>query len=166
MKEVHLGIRMDELCDLFGLSRQSYYQHQNTGIEKALEEEIILEIVRSFRKNQRKVGIRKLMIHMAPLLQRQGIRIGRDCFFELMRKHHLLVRRRKRKAVTTDSRHSMRKYPNLTNGFIPLKANELWVSDITYIDTGEGFIYLFLITDVYSHNGASCLRIPGSIGGT
>ncbi len=63
----------------------------------------------------------------------------------------MLVRRRKRKTITTDSNHPYRKYPNLIKTFIPLKANELWVSDITYIDTREGFMYLSLITDAYSH---------------
>lgn len=81
------------------------------------------------------------------------IRIGRDGFVELLRKHELLVRRTKRQQVrTTDSNHPFKKWPDLIKGLPPLRATEqLWVSDITYLRTANGFIYLSLITDAYSH---------------
>jgi transposase InsO family protein len=78
------------------------------------------------------------------------ISLGRDALFDLLREHHLLVRRRKRKAQTTCSKHWYRKYKNLIRGFEPLAPNLLWVSDITYIVVAEGFAYLSLITDAYS----------------
>lgn len=79
------------------------------------------------------------------------INIGRDALFSLLREHDLLIRKRKRKAVTTFSKHWLKKYPNLIREFIPLAANMLLVSDITYIVVGDGFAYLSLITDAYSH---------------
>ncbi len=48
------------------------------------------------------------------------------------------------------SKHYFRRYPNLVKGFTPLKAHELWVSNITYVPLKERFAYLFLITDAYS----------------
>ena len=52
---------------------------------------------------------------------------------------------------TTDSNHNYRKYPNLILDLVPSRPNELWVSDITYVETEEGVCYLSLITDAYSH---------------
>ena len=51
----------------------------------------------------------------------------------------------------TDSRHHYRKYPNLIADMVPSRPNEIWVSDITYVETDEGVCYLSLITDAYSH---------------
>ncbi len=76
--------------------------------------------------------------------------MGRDHFFELLRKNKLLVRKTKRSVYTTNSKHHFRRYPNLAKDFTPLKAHELWVSDITYIPLKNRFAYLFLITDAYS----------------
>ena len=60
------------------------------------------------------------------------------------------VRKRKRNVYTTMTKHHFRRYPNLVANFTPLKAHELWVSDITYIPTTHRHAYLFLITDAYS----------------
>ena len=151
MKEVHPLMNMEACCGLFGITRQAWYQHQKYEGQQALEHEVVLKTVREFRKDQPKVGVRKLCLHLVEPLLRHGIGIGRDALFDLLRGRDMLIRRRKRKHITTDSNHPYRKYPNLIKEFIPLKANELWVSDITYIDTKEGFMYLSLITDAYSH---------------
>jgi len=82
--------------------------------------------------------------------QQHGILFGRDALFDLLRDHDLLVRRRKRKAQTTFSKHRFRKYPNQIREFVTLAANQLWVSDITYIVVADQFAYLSLITDAYS----------------
>ena len=79
-----------------------------------------------------------------------GQQMGRDEFFNLLRSHGLLVRRRKFRAVTTNSFHWLHKYPNLIKTLIPERPNHVWVSDITYIKTDTGFLYLYLITDAYS----------------
>ena len=77
---------------------------------------------------------------------------GRDAFIELLRKNGLMVRmKRRRHYKTTDSRHHYRKYPNLIVDIVPSRPNEIWVSDITYVETDEGVCYLSLITDSYSH---------------
>lgn len=59
--------------------------------------------------------------------------------------------KRRRRYKTTDSRHHYRKYPNLIVDVVPSRPNEIWVSDITYVETDEGVCYLSLITDTYSH---------------
>jgi putative transposase len=96
------------------------------------------------------MGTRKLHLKIAPLLEAHGIQIGRDHLFDLLQRHKLLIRRRKRKAITTDSRHWMRKYNNLTIDLRCERPEQLWVSDITYIRMSNQWGYLSLITDAYS----------------
>ncbi len=77
---------------------------------------------------------------------------GRDVFIEILRKHNLMVHIKRRKRYkTTDSNHNYRRYPNLIEGLVPSGPNQIWVSDITYIETDEGVCYLSLVTDSYSH---------------
>jgi putative transposase len=140
------------LCSLLGHSRQGYYKACK-GIEKgALEAELIIQQVILLRKEQKAVGTRKLYIHLKPFLKEHGISMGRDVLFDLLSRHKLLIRKRKRKTpMTTFSNHWMHKYPNLIIGFVPMAAHQLLVSDITYIGLNENdFAYLSLITDAYS----------------
>ncbi len=76
--------------------------------------------------------------------------MGRDALFTLLASEHLLVQSRKRKHITTNSRHWYRRYPNLIKDIVPYRPDQIWVSDITYIRTKNEFLYLFLITDAYS----------------
>lgn len=105
-----------------------------------------------YRKHQKRLGTRKLYHEMQGFLAAHQFQIGRDALFDLLSEHGLLVTKRKRKgSVTTFSRHRFKKYPNIIKEFIPIAPNQLWVSDITYIHLKEGFAYLSLITDAYSH---------------
>lgn len=76
--------------------------------------------------------------------------MGRDSMFDLLASEHMLIQKRKRRHITTNSNHWYKRYPNLIKGITPEGPNQIWVSDITYIKTREEFLYLFLITDVYS----------------
>ncbi|WP_244904423.1 IS3 family transposase, partial [Polaribacter gangjinensis] len=78
------------------------------------------------------------------------ISFGRDYLFDLLSEHKLLIRQRKRKAITTDSRHWMRKYSNLIKEVDITRPEQVWVSDITYIRLPNQWGYLSLITDAYS----------------
>lgn len=154
-------------CSLLGYSRQAYYQYQKQQEKEAFEEELIVQEVLRHRKLQRRIGGRKLFCMMNRFFTQHAIGIGRDAFFSLLGSHGLLIRIRRRKAKTTDSNHTYRKYPNLIKEFIPITANQLWVSDITYMVIGDGFGYLSLITDVYSHKIVGfCLHETLSAQGT
>jgi len=140
------------LCSLLGYSRQAYYQHLRIEERDALQQDLLLQEVLRIRKTQKRIGTRKLLIMMNSFMLHHSISIGRDAFFEMLNNQGLLVRRRKRsKPQTTFSSHWLRKYQNLIVGFVPTGPNQLWVSDITYIHLEEGFAYLSLITDAYSH---------------
>lgn len=147
MKQKRAKEGLGFLCGLFGYTRQAYYQQLTRNAHQAIKEEIVIERVKEKRKNMPKLGGRKLNI----LLEKDGIHIGRDKLFDLLRNNHMLVVKKKHKIYTTQSKHWMKKYPNLIEGMEVIKPNKLWVSDITYIlvDNKDGF--LFLITDAYSH---------------
>jgi transposase InsO family protein len=97
------------------------------------------------------MGGRKLHELLQPFLIVHQIKMGRDALFDLLQCNRLLVRRRKRRVFTTQSFHWLRKYPNRIREFKPSKTNELWVSDITYWKINNGYVYISLITDAFSH---------------
>lgn len=146
MKDLHPRVPLGYLCGLFDKSRQAFYQRQQVIYEQSLEEHFVLSQVQKIRQRQPRIGGRKLLVKLEEI----GIQIGRDALFDMLRDNGLLVRRRRNGIRTTNSSHWLRKYPNLIRHFEPVRPNQLWVSDITYLETVEGFMYLFLITDAYS----------------
>ncbi len=98
-----------------------------------------------------RLGGRKRYDLLAPGLHRvYGLKLGRDRFFDLLRRHALLVKRHRKYALTTNSRHSFHIYDNLIKEMSVEAPNQVFVSDITYIRLENGFGYLALVTDVYS----------------
>ena len=95
-------------------------------------------------------GTRKLLDVMKYSLNNRGINIGRDKLFDMLRGAQMLIPRRKRHFFTTDSKHMFYKYPNKAKDLIVDKPEQLWVSDITYIKSKQGNLYLSLITDAFS----------------
>jgi len=132
---------------LLGYSAQAYHKKQKRNVKQLSHEQLILQQIDAIRKYQPRCGGRKLFIELTPFFSKQHIAMGRDNFFDLLRRNKLLVRKTKRNVYTTNSKHHFHRYPNLVKDFTPLKAHELWVADITYIPLKERFAYLFLITD-------------------
>ena len=133
-----------------GYTPQAYHKHNKKQFIQHFNEGLILQEIDAIRKHQPRCGGRKLFIELQPFFKQHNISIGRDKFFDLLKRHKLLVRKTKRNVYTTMSKHHYYRYPNLAKSFSPMKAHELWVSDITYIPLKERFAYLFLITDAYS----------------
>ncbi len=78
------------------------------------------------------------------------LKVGRNKLFNILREHEMLVKREKTSCKTTDSYHRFHKYNNLVKDMAVTAPNQVWVSDITYIRTIDGFCYLALITDMFS----------------
>lgn len=133
-----------------GYTPQAYHKKTKQHFIKEVNEQLIIQQVHAVRKEQPRCGTRKLLIMLQPFFVQHNIAMGRDAFFDLLSKNKMLVRKTKRSIHTTNSKHHFRRYPNLAKDFTPLKAHELWVSDITYIPLKDRFAYLFLITDAYS----------------
>lgn len=142
---------MSYVCRLFGKTRQGWYKQQRSIDNEFLREAVIIRHVRELRNQMPRIGTRKLHFMLASQLNAHHINIGRDKLFDILGDYGLLVRRRKRrKAITTNSDHPFKKYPNLIKGMTPTGSGQLWVSDITYIRLKEKFGYLSLVTDAYS----------------
>ena len=143
------GVR--ELCRLLGYTPQAYYGYQRLFAKRVLKEDLLIQQVLTCRKLQPRLGGRKLLVILQPFMQQHGIGLGRDAFFSLLNAYGLLVRKRRRSAPrTTFSNHHYRRYDDLTEGLMVQRAQQLWVSDITYIPLHYGHAYLSLVTDAYS----------------
>src|SRR5690606_25012892 len=134
-------------CGLFGFTKQAYYKHQAQKKVSDSERLNAKESVLALRRQMPRLGTRKL--HYL-LNSNGGLNIGRDRLFSISREEGLLVSRKRKYTVTTNSKHWLRKYPNLIRDLYPERPEQLWVADITYIDTLEGNAYLHLLTDAYS----------------
>lgn len=141
---------MQTLCELFGKSRQAWYERQKRQYKVDQQSVVLLAEVRQLRADLPSVGAEILHHQLTDFRAQHGIKLGRDKFTTLLRANGLLIRRRRRRARTTWSGHPFRKYPNLTKGIQIEAPNRLWASDITYIPLLYGFAYLSLITDAYS----------------
>lgn len=140
-------LRITNLCELFGYTKQAYYQSISRKCDNESQDDIVLQLVLEIRKDMPRLGTRKVL-HL--LRQRYDIDVGRDHLFDVMRENGLLSYKRKRKFKTTYSGHNLRTYPNSILDIVPSRPNEIWVSDITYIIFGYTFRFLFLVTDAYS----------------
>jgi len=102
-------------------------------------------------------------------LRAAGVKIGRDRFFEVLAQRDLLLEPQPAEyPCTTQSRHNLPVFTNRIKGLQLTGANQVWVSDITYLRTAEGFVYLALITDKYSrkivgHHGGDTLETEGCL---
>jgi len=150
MKQFYPSAGLEKLCGLFGKTRQAFYDQSWRSSDEQLQEAFIIDKVKTIRQHIQGIGGSQLHGMLKEELQSHNIHIGRDSFYELLRKHNLLIKRRKRYAITTNSNHPYYKWPDLTGNIVITAIEQLWVSDITYLRTENGFVYLSLITDAYS----------------
>ena len=144
-----------DLCRLFGVSKQAYYQYdEDLALAKAAREEFALQYIKDIRKKDPGIGGVKLW-HMYKSEFGCDYPIGRDRFCRILFENGFKVRMKMRKPRTTDSTHGLPTYPDIVKDFIPTGPNQLWVSDITYIAIVDDeyryhFCYLSLILDAYT----------------
>jgi transposase InsO family protein len=143
-------VGISEVCSCFNQKRDAYYKYQNRQRKRITVASKVINLVKEERKDQPRVGTRKLYEALQDSFSVAQIKIGRDSLFDILREHHMLVRRKKVSCRTTNSYHRFYKYNNLVKDLKVMRPNQVWVSDITYIRTVKGFCYLALITDMYS----------------
>jgi len=134
----------------FELSRQGYYKQLGEGSKEVLQEELIIQMIQQVRRTNKRMGGKKLYGLLAKDIHDVDATMGRDKFFDLLGRWGLLVKRKRKYARTTQSRHRFYKYGNKLASFKPVRPHQVWVCDITYVRLKNGFAYLFLITDAYS----------------
>jgi len=115
-----------------------------------MEAVTIKKLIEPIRKIMPRYGTEKLHLDIRDKLTESNIKMGRDRFLQFCRHHHLLVPKTRRCFITTDSNHRYHKSPNLIKDLVPTHAEQVFVSDITYIKIEDKHAYLALVTDLYS----------------
>jgi transposase InsO family protein len=138
------------MCSYFKYSRAAYYKSVKEHETSCISESFIVDMVRRERHLQPRLGGKKLYFMLRPDICRLFPHFGRDKFFDLLRRHDLLVERKRQYRKTTHSYHHFHKYGNLIKDLSISRPNQVWASDITYLRTDNGFVYLSLLTDMYS----------------
>jgi transposase InsO family protein len=132
------------------MTRQNFYKQRRQRQRRGVDEDLVIRLVCQQRAVQPRLGSRKLLHLVGAALAEAGVTMGRDRFFALLRRHDLLIERRVGTIRTTDSRHAFAVYENLLQDRDLTGPHQALVSDITYIRTEEGFLYLCLVMDSFS----------------
>jgi putative transposase len=132
------------MCELLEVPRSGYYRSKQS--RTSISPDPLMAEVHAICTRMPRYGYRRVKAQ----LSRQGIRANGKKVLRIMRQEKLLCKPKKRWHTTTDSRHSFRRWPNITSGMAVTGPNQLWVSDISYVRLGHGFMYLAVIIDVYS----------------
>jgi putative transposase len=126
------------------------YQAESRWLARRERMSQVKELVLRVRMEMPRLGTRKLYYLLRDELAAKGLKIGRDTLFSYLRAQHLLVRPKKNYTKTTNSKHWLKKHPNLLANRKPERPEEVFVSDITYIKSRERTHYLSLVTDAFS----------------
>jgi transposase InsO family protein len=133
------------------MSRQNYYARRRRRQRRQVEGDLVAGLVQRERRLQPRLGTRKLHHRLKAELKAAGVRLGRDRLFEELRNRDLLLLPvRAPYPHTTQSRHNLPVFRNRIRELELREPNQVWVSDLSYLRTREGFLYLALITDKYS----------------
>lgn len=138
------------LCDALGVSPSSYYAWRTRpeSARKAANRQLLADIQGLHDQHRKRYGAPR--IHAA--LRAQGRTVSRGRVERLMRRHGIRAERpRAYRVCTTDSNHALPVAPNrLDRDFSPAAPNQVWLTDITYVPTDEGWLYLAVILDLFS----------------
>ena len=137
------------LCRVLGLARSGYYawKRRTLSARAQRDQQLTEQIQTSFTASRHTYGSPR--VHAD--LRAQDVRCSRKRVARLMRQAKLVARTRRRTPRTTDSRHALGIAPNvLDRQFQVEQPNQVWVSDITYLPTTEGWLYLAVVLDLYA----------------
>ena len=137
------------MCRILSVSSSGYYDWLNRQPSDRFKanEKLATKIKTIFDKQRSRAGA----IRITKQLQAEGEFVGRHRVARIMRQYGWRARAAKKYKATTNSNHQLKVAPNLLEqNFEANKPNEKWVSDITYIPTDEGWLYLSVIMDLYS----------------
>lgn len=119
------------------MSRQSLYQSERRGLRRSQELAQVTGLVQGIRRRMPRVGTRKLYHLLKDEFSQRGLKLGRDALHDYLRSKKLLIKPRKNYTKTTNSKHWLKKHPNLLSETQVSRPEEVFVSDITYLKTNE-----------------------------
>lgn len=138
------------LCARVGMSRQNFYKARRQRQRREVDADLVEQLVKAERAVQPRLGGRKLHYMCKKSLEEAGVGVGRDRFFEVLAERKLLLEPLPKRPRTTDSRHGLPVFTNRVKDMDLSAPNQAWAGDLTYVRTDEGFLYLSLLTDMYS----------------
>jgi transposase InsO family protein len=147
----HAGeFRIERMCRVLGVGRSGYYAWRSrpASQQARANEALLVQIQAEYETSRATYGSPRIQV----ALQRQGVRCSRKRIARLMQLHQIRARaRKKQRPVTTQREAGAMPAPNLLNQeFSASVPNQKWVSDITYIETAEGWLYLAVVLDLFS----------------
>lgn len=137
------------MCEVFGVSPSAYYEweREQVSARQRADAELLAQIRAIFAEFRGLYGATRIHDELC----KKGVRVSRKRVARLMREHGIRAKTVRKYKPTTDSNHSLPVAPNLLNQcFCVTEPNTVWVSDITYIWTRQGWLYLAVIVDLYS----------------
>ncbi len=137
------------LCKVLEVSASGYYKWRKGGIAPAKERRanLLQRILEIFEESRQTYGSPR--VHEQLLFE--GIRCNHKTVERLMRENEIQPKRKRKFKRTTDSKHNLPIAPNvLGREFKVEEPDEVWVSDITYVETAQGWLYLCVFIDLYS----------------
>lgn len=137
------------LCAVLGVSRSGFYawRRRPKSARAVQDARLAIEVSTSHQRSRRTYGSPR--VHAD--LKARGVRIGKKRVARLMREQRLIARQKRRFRRTTDSNHAQPIAPNLlARNFETSAPNEAWVTDVTYVATAEGWLYLAVIIDLFA----------------
>jgi len=141
--------RIGKMCKVLEVTRSGYHSYLKSKYsQRKLVNRALFELIgKIWENNHQLYGYRR--IHAE--LRSQGVYCNKKRVLRLMKGNNIAAKRKKKFKITTNSEHGNYISPNLLNqNFKVNSPNEIWVSDITYISTYEGWLYLAVILDLYS----------------
>lgn len=132
------------------MTRQNFYKVRRDRKRREIDADLVVDLVKAERQVQPRLGGRKLYKMLKQPLEEAGVSLGRDAMFDVLRDQGLLLKPQRSRPRTTDSRHSLPVFGNQIADLTISRPNEVWVADITYIRTNQGFVYLALVMDLFS----------------
>jgi len=149
MQQMRLDYPLDTICALFDVSRSGYYTWLKRKPSKREQEEprLVAEIKASHRRNLETYGPERLQDDLAD----HGIAVGVHRIKRRRKDHGIRCKQKRRYKTTTNSRHDLPVAANhLDQKFVATAPNQVRVTDITYIPTGEGWLYLAAHKDLFN----------------
>lgn len=147
---------VNQSCRILGVSRSGCYEAQRRSAKPVLCKASV-HLKAAFTASHQSYGSRRLVTAM----KNQGIEIGRYKVRSLMRKAALKPVWKRKFIHTTDSKHGLPVADNVLNRqFNPVAPNKAYVSDITYIRTGTGWLYLAVVLDLYARRVVGWAMAP------
>lgn len=149
MKAMGKDFPVDFMCQVFHVSKSGYYAWcRRDNSEKNAKELKLLRAIEDVHRSSRKsYGSPRIFRQ----LQAMGHGVGKTKVERTMKKHGIRAKTKRKFRVTTDSKHKLPVAPNLLNrNFSPNKPNQVWASDLTYVWTHEGWLFLAVIVDLFS----------------